>query len=949
MSVVASFHHVVPVAAAFFVAAIMLPLAQSATLLAPLDVAVPTVVAIYPASEHDEAAGGSGILISGCGEVVTNFHVVQPCGPMMMCGLADGRIVAAVVVGLDPVGDLALLKIIAPAGAPAGASDGEIPFPHATWNDQHTPRVGDEVWSIGNPFLLACDGVPSVARGIISGVGRYQFPSESFLEYTDCLQTDAAVNPGNSGGGLFDARGSLLGVCGRCSFEKRGRVNVGIGYAITMRQVAHFLGDLRSGRLLDHATLGATYAFDRAGRVVFTDIAPTSDLALQGVQRGDEIVSFAGRAIDSPNTLKNIVGTFPPTWRLPMTIRPRRPSSSVAVRDGNDSLLRTIRVRLQPIHSEATLIERTSALLKPSVPPPPAAPPTGPPPPPTPERERIETPPLVAPMPTIPAIPFYEERRGFANGYFQRQELNRILGTWRAREPHYAIWTLEGTIAGKDGERFRFAADSEGLDVELPATRGRWTTRDPRSEPRGSGGLFAALTLVHLVATRPLLDFGEVVYLGKAPATAEATADSMCWSDLVSVVWDGSSARLFFDDGLLIGIEFWNSASPSLPTEIVFHDGAMSVVCGDEMFATFLLDRPEGEANVQRIGGLTPAARQRDIQRSVGVNPPIELPETPNQRFLTDALACVVKVYGSGRLAGLHGYQSGFFISPRGDILTAWSPVLEGDLMTIVTASGARHTARCDRAAIEASLAVLTLEPTPATDVEFPHFRIDTAHEAVLGAPVFALSNVFNIAEGSEAVTVQSGHVAATTALLMRRGAFESPYRGAVYLLDFTTNNPGAAGGALVDRASGVLLGILGKELRDAATHTWINYAIPTRDIEHALTTAVAPTDVLLPASDERVILPSDAERLLKPWGIALVPEVAPRTPPFIDAVRVGSEAESAGLRSDDLIVRIDGTLTPSLTAIHRAIVTAPRRDRVVFTVERDGTLLDIALPIANR
>ena len=82
-------------------------------------------------------------------------------------------------------------------------------------------------------------------------------PAGTLLEYTDCLQTDASINPGNSGGPLFDAEGRLIGINGRGSFEKRGRVNVGVGYAISINQIKNFLGYLHSGRIVDHATLGA--------------------------------------------------------------------------------------------------------------------------------------------------------------------------------------------------------------------------------------------------------------------------------------------------------------------------------------------------------------------------------------------------------------------------------------------------------------------------------------------------------------------------------------------------------------------------------------------------------------------------------------------------------------------------------------------------------------------
>jgi serine protease Do len=197
--------------------------------------------------------GGSGVVISPDGYAVTNFHVALPCGKAMQCGMADGKAYDAVLVGLDPTGDVALIELF-----------GRDDFPYAELGDTDKTRVGDWVFAMGNPFLLAVDFQPTVTYGIISAVHRYQKPADKreTLEYTDCLQTDASINPGNSGGPLFDAEGKLIGINGRGSFEKRGRVNVGAAYAISINQVKNFLGALRGGRIADHATLGASLASD---------------------------------------------------------------------------------------------------------------------------------------------------------------------------------------------------------------------------------------------------------------------------------------------------------------------------------------------------------------------------------------------------------------------------------------------------------------------------------------------------------------------------------------------------------------------------------------------------------------------------------------------------------------------------------------------------------------
>ena len=181
--------------------------------------------------------------------------------------------------------------------------------------DSDAVRPGDWCLAMGNPFLLAkYDFAPTVTYGIVSGTHRYQEPAGTFLEYTDCLQIDASVNPGNSGGPLFGAegsqRGKLIGINGRISV-KRGRVNSGAAYAISVNQVRHFLGHLRSGRVLDHGTLNATVRTDYDGTVVFDRVAPGSSADRRGVREGDELVEFVGRPVRSVNQFKNVPRHLP--------------------------------------------------------------------------------------------------------------------------------------------------------------------------------------------------------------------------------------------------------------------------------------------------------------------------------------------------------------------------------------------------------------------------------------------------------------------------------------------------------------------------------------------------------------------------------------------------------------------------------------------------------------
>ena len=106
-----------------------------------------------------EAGGGSGVIVSPDGYALTNFHVVQPAGVAMKCGLSDGTLHDAVLVGLDPTGDVALVKLV-----------GRDDFPFVDLADSDQVAVGDACFAAGNPFLLATDLAPSISFGIVSGM-----------------------------------------------------------------------------------------------------------------------------------------------------------------------------------------------------------------------------------------------------------------------------------------------------------------------------------------------------------------------------------------------------------------------------------------------------------------------------------------------------------------------------------------------------------------------------------------------------------------------------------------------------------------------------------------------------------------------------------------------------------------------------------------------------------
>lgn len=473
--------------------------------------ATKTAVAVFA---NEGNGGGSGVVISPDGYTLTNFHVAQPAGSYMRCGMADGRLYDAVIVGIDPTGDVALIKLL-----------GRDDFPSAVMADSNDVKIGDWCFAVGNPFLLATDFQPTVTYGIVSGTHRYQPPAGTLLEYTDCIQTDAAINPGNSGGPLFNANGDLIGINGRGSFEKRGRVNVGVGYAISINQVKNFLGCLKSGRIVDHATLGATVATGDRGSVRVSNILETSDAYRRGLRYDDEIVSFAGRSIDSPNAFKNVLGIFPKGWQVPVVFR----------RDGQQH---TGHVRLTGVHGEEELIQLLTRKPKaddenPDSPRPrPGRPepkrPKGKEPSPQPQPDGQQ------PLPRGPGRSAHKEievppevqklikpRTGFANYYFNELNRDRVWKAFQSRGDFTSaggVWKLTGDWAGGGMVELTLANDASfGTFPSGPVKLEPGQDLDQQLGPLGSGGLLVALHLWRQMLIEGPEKFGNVVYYGTAP------------------------------------------------------------------------------------------------------------------------------------------------------------------------------------------------------------------------------------------------------------------------------------------------------------------------------------------------------------------------------------------------------------------------------------------------
>lgn len=305
---------------------------------------------------------------------------------------------------------------------------------------------------------------------------------------------------------------------------------------------------------------------------------------------------------------------------------------------------------------------------------------------------------------------------------------------------------------------------------------------------------------------------------------------------------------------------------------------------------------------------------------------------------IRDAQRKVVKIYGAGGVRGLEAYQSGIVISPEGHVLTTLSYVLDTDDLAVVLDDGRRYQAEQVGSDPVRELALLKL---PLEGESLPSFSLDDAPQAEVGDRVLAVSNLFNIAAGDEPVSVLQGVVTAVAPLEARRGSFQSAYRGSAYLVDAAANNPGAAGGALVDWR-GRLLGVLGKELRSRSTGAWLHYAIPVEQFADSVERMKSGR-----YDGERSESAGDAPAeplTLGDLGLVLVPNMLPRTPPYIDSVFPGSAAADAGLQPDDLVVFVAGEPTASCAAVLEAIGRHEKFDEVRISVLRDGELVEVVL-----
>ncbi|MFN2099726.1 Do family serine endopeptidase [Altererythrobacter sp. MF3-039] len=258
---------------------------------------------------------GSGFFISSDGYVVTNNHVVSPTGrgtvEEITVTLPDGTEYDATLVGADADSDLAVLKV-----------NRREAFPFVEFGDSSQARAGDWVVAIGNPFGLG----GTVTSGIVSAVLRNTGQGGAYDRY---IQTDAAINRGNSGGPLFDMQGNVIGI-NNAIFSPSGG-SVGIGFAIPAEIAAPIVEQLRRGEEIERGYLGVriqpvnddladALGLERSSGEFVQMVEPDGAADRAGIQAGDVVVEVNNQTVTSEQTLSYLIANTPPGSRIPIEL-----------------------------------------------------------------------------------------------------------------------------------------------------------------------------------------------------------------------------------------------------------------------------------------------------------------------------------------------------------------------------------------------------------------------------------------------------------------------------------------------------------------------------------------------------------------------------------------------------------------------------------------------------
>ncbi|PKQ61753.1 deoxyribonuclease HsdR [Labilibaculum filiforme] len=280
---------------------------------------------------------GSGVIISDDGYIVTNNHVVQGSN-LINIVLYDKREYEGKLVGNDPYTDLALIKI------------DEKDLPKMDLGNSDDLKLGEWVLAVGNPFNLTS----TVTAGIISAKARNLGLNGSQMSIESFLQTDAAVNPGNSGGALVDTKGRLIGI--NTAIESRTGSYSGYSFAIPVAIVEKVIGDLKnygevqrafigvSIRTVD-ANLASEFKIDKIEGVYVAGVNEDGAAELAGIKKGDIILNIDGKVVNSSAELQEQVSKFHPGDKIKVLIKrdEERKQIDVVLRNklGNTNLIKS--------------------------------------------------------------------------------------------------------------------------------------------------------------------------------------------------------------------------------------------------------------------------------------------------------------------------------------------------------------------------------------------------------------------------------------------------------------------------------------------------------------------------------------------------------------------------------------------------------------------------------
>ena len=266
-------------------------------------------------------ATGSGFAISNDGYIVTNDHVVDGASNVKV-KVGDGSTKTAKVIGTDQSTDLALLKI----------DTGDKDLTPLVLGDSHGVKVGDPTYAIGNPFGLS----RTLTTGVVSALQR-QIEAPDGFAISDVIQTDAALNPGNSGGPLLDAAGNVIGVNSQIETGtgSASSGNVGIGFAIPSNTVRSVIEQLRASGKAKHAYLGITTSDAANGGATVSAVRPNGPADKAGIKSGDRIVSIAGTRVADAASLSAAVSAHKPGEKIDVAIVRGGKPTTISVTLGN--------------------------------------------------------------------------------------------------------------------------------------------------------------------------------------------------------------------------------------------------------------------------------------------------------------------------------------------------------------------------------------------------------------------------------------------------------------------------------------------------------------------------------------------------------------------------------------------------------------------------------------